>query len=108
MELCIAVATHLPTPIVLNARHTSRSFWHVFDSQQFWATRFRGGSNSSQLFEAWCLKGARDWRWLYHRTIHGHMGQRLRTRKPILGLVQHITAILELYWNRLPTELPLL
>jgi len=112
-ELCSAIVAYLPTPDVLNARRVSRSFWHVFDSQQFWASRFRGKSSErSWLFEAAeDLEGTsgikrRDWRWLYHRTVDARLGQAARNRKRVWGLIRHVADILELSWNELPSEVP--
>lgn len=106
LELCSAVAVHLPTPDALNARLASRSFWPVFSSQQFWASRFRGSSDRSWFFEARDLNDVRDWRWLYHRTTDGRIGPGLRNRKRIWGLIQDLAVILDLHWNGLPSELP--
>ncbi|KAK4652022.1 hypothetical protein QC762_607670 [Podospora pseudocomata] len=69
-ELCTAIAFYLPTQDALHARLASRSFWHLFDCQQFWASRFIGrNSDLSWLFEVrrHPYRGARDWRWLYHQ-----------------------------------------
>ncbi|KAK4244458.1 hypothetical protein C7999DRAFT_43903 [Corynascus novoguineensis] len=87
-ELCSAIAAYLETRDVLNARCASRSFWHVFHSHQFWASRFRGNSDRTWLFEFRNHKEAiKDWRWLYRRTIDG-------------------PNVLELSWTELPSELP--
>lgn len=105
VELCSAVAEYLATSDVLNARHASKSFWHVFHDQQFWASRFWGGLDRSWLFEVRDNNIAgRDWRSLYHRTADSHIGQRLRNRKRIWALIQHATAILELHWGEHPSE----
>ncbi|KAK4032771.1 hypothetical protein C8A01DRAFT_40772 [Parachaetomium inaequale] len=98
VELCSAIAGHLPTRDALNARLASRSFWHLFDSQQFWASRFKGrNSDRSWLFEAPGLnKGARDWHFLYRRTADSHLGQGLRNRKRIWGLAQDLAVRLGL------------
>ncbi|KAK3294182.1 uncharacterized protein B0H64DRAFT_400073 [Chaetomium fimeti] len=113
-ELCSAIAAYLPTPDVLNARRASRSFWLIFDSQQFWASRFKGkASERSWLFEvAQDLEtsggvGGRDWRWLYHRTLDAHLEPGVRNRKRIWGLVQHVADISTLSWNELPVVLPI-
>ncbi|KAH6845721.1 hypothetical protein B0I37DRAFT_447567 [Chaetomium sp. MPI-CAGE-AT-0009] len=105
MELCSVVAEYLPTSDVLNSRHASRSFWHVFHSEQFWVSRFRGNSDRSWLFEVRdCKTASRDWRWLYHCTADRHIGQGLRNRKRIWALIQHLAPILELHWSELPCE----
>jgi hypothetical protein len=120
-ELCSAVAARLPTNDVLNARFASRSFWNVYDSQQFWASRFRGAdSERSWLFEATQQQPKntrtsrgngtaiprRDWRWLYHRTTDARLGPAARNRKRVWALIQHVVKILDLSWNELPTDLP--
>ena len=115
-ELCSAVAVCLSTDDVLNARLASRSFWNVYDSQQFWASRFRGAdSERSWLFGAMEQpKGTgtgtgiphRDWRWLYHRTTGARLGPAARNRRRVWALVQHLVKILDLSWNELPAELP--
>jgi hypothetical protein len=113
-ELCSAVAAYLPTPSVLNARRASRSFWLVFDSQHFWASRFKGNaSERAWLFEvAQDLEvpggiGRRDWRWLYHRTLDSRLGPGARNRTRIWRLIQHVADLLALSWNELPLNMPL-
>ena len=102
VELCSAIAEFLLTPDALNARQASRSFWHVFYSQQFWASRFRGDSDRSWLFEALDHNDSgRDWRWLYHCTTESQIGPGLRNRKRIWGLIQHLAVIVELRWIQL-------
>ncbi len=114
-ELCTAIAAFLPTADVLSARLASRSFWNMFDSQQFWASRFRGlTSERSWLFEAAQElertggTRRRDWRWLYHRTTDAHLGPAAKNRKRVWGLIQHVAEILELSWswNDMPSDLP--
>ncbi|KAH6637196.1 hypothetical protein F5144DRAFT_209027 [Chaetomium tenue] len=105
LELCSVVAEYLPTSDVLNARHASRSFWHVFHDQQFWASRFRGGLDRSWLFEVRDDKTAsRNWCSLYRRTIDSHIEVGLRERKRIWAFIQHIAPILELKWGEVPSE----
>ena len=101
-ELCAEIATYLPTTDVLNARLASRAFWPTFHSQQFWGSRFRGGSDRSWLFEAWDGERARDWRWLYRRTNDAHIGPGLQNRKRIWTLILKLLDILSLRWNALP------
>ncbi|KAK4665138.1 uncharacterized protein QC763_511110 [Podospora pseudopauciseta] len=69
-ELCSVIACYLPLRDALHARLASRSFWHLFDRQQFWRSQFMGlNSELSCLFELHRdpYQGARDWRLLYHR-----------------------------------------
>ena len=105
VELCSAIAFNLPTSDALNARLASRSFWHLFDSQQFWLSRFRGSSDRSWLFEAQHTTNARDWRSLYRRTSHGRLGQGLRNRKRIWGLAQDLLPLVKLHLNGFLPEL---
>ena len=108
-ELCSAVAEYLLTPDAMNARQASRSFWHLFHSQQFWASRFRGMSDRSWLFEAHNHNSAgRDWRWLYRCTTDSQIGPGLRNRKRIWALIQHLTGIVELQWSQLSSVVPAL
>lgn len=107
VELCSAIAEYLPTPDVLNARLASKSFWQVFYSQQFWASRFRGSPDRSWLFEAVNQKGAtsRDWRWLYRCTVDHRLGRALQNRKRIWHLIQRVAVLVELRWNQPPAGL---
>ncbi|KAK4238745.1 hypothetical protein C8A03DRAFT_33205 [Achaetomium macrosporum] len=105
VELCSAIAEYLSTADALNARLPSRAFWHLFGSQQFWASRFKGNSDRSWLFEVRNQKNARDWRWLYHRTTNGRIGKGLQNRRLIWGLIRDLTAILELRWSDLASGL---
>ncbi|TKW48683.1 hypothetical protein CTA1_11015 [Colletotrichum tanaceti] len=98
-EIRSVIAMNLPTPDFLNLRLASRVFWTVFDSQQFWASRFRDVSDRSWLFEA--RDGAqppRDWRWLYRRTNDARIGPGLRNRVRIWNLAQKIVEILGFRW----------
>ena len=106
VELCLAIADCLSVPDILNARLASRSFWHTFYSQQFWASRFRGGSDRSWLFEARDRGTDRDWRQLYHCTNKARLGLALRNRQRIWGLIQHISSILDLQWIQPSSEPP--
>ncbi|KAK4096379.1 hypothetical protein N658DRAFT_519244 [Parathielavia hyrcaniae] len=84
-----SIAVLLPTADVLRARLASRAFWPIFDSQQFWASRFRGPLPAAD----------RDWRWLYRRTTDNYLGPGLRNRRRIWALVQMVVYILALVWN---------
>jgi len=108
-ELCDAIAAHLPTRDALNARLASRSFWPMFHSQPFWASRFRRNHwerswlfEATQELEATGGVGRRDWRWLYHRTANARLGPGLWNRKRIWPLVQDVAGILHLSWNEVP------
>ncbi len=104
IELCLAIAHYLPTSDVLNVRRASRAFWPTFHDQQFWASRFGEASDRSWFFEVEGRKGhGKDWRWLYHRTAHARLGDGLRNRKRIWGVIQHMVPLLGLQSIRLPT-----
>ncbi|KAH6632487.1 hypothetical protein F5144DRAFT_534042 [Chaetomium tenue] len=115
VELRSAIATYLSTPDALNTRRASPSFWFIFDSQQFWASRFKGTvSERSWLFEAVSgstargVVGHRDWRGLYKRTADARLAEGTRNRKRIWDLIiQHMVDVLALSWNELPDEVPL-
>ncbi len=103
-ELCAAIAMRLPTTDVLNARLASRSFWFIFHSQQFWASRFKGPSAE----RPWLLdvreptlrsNVSRDWCWLYRRAGS------LQNRQRIWGLIRGVVDLVSLVWNELPLDL---
>jgi hypothetical protein len=106
-ELCAAIAMLLPTADVLAARLASQAFWPVFDSQQFWASRFRPpAAVRSWLFET--RHGSpSDWRWLYRQTTRDiHLSGGLRNRRRIWGLAEQVLELLALAWNNLPPAMP--
>ncbi|KAH6856678.1 hypothetical protein B0I37DRAFT_334220 [Chaetomium sp. MPI-CAGE-AT-0009] len=108
-ELCVAIATFLPTVDMFRARLASRAFWPVFYSQQFWASRFKGplpAGDRFWLFETRYISLPRDWRWLYRRTNDIYLSPSLRNRRRVWGLVQQVVDILALVWNELPPCLP--
>lgn len=105
VELCSAIAFNLPTTDALNARLASKSFWHLFDSQQFWASRFKGSLDRSWLFEAHNITDALDWRSLYRRTSHERLGHGLQNRERVWGLIQGLSPLLELHLDRPSSEL---
>lgn len=71
-EICITIASNLPTMDALNARRASRSFLSIFYSQQFWASRFETNADRSWIFESQEWGKAHDWIWLYRRTNKAH------------------------------------
>ncbi|CCF34188.1 F-box domain-containing protein [Colletotrichum higginsianum] len=97
-EIRSVIAMYLPTLDVLNLRLASRVFWTVFDSQQFWASRFRDVSDRSWLFEARDSAQPRDWRWLYRRTNDARIGPGLRNRVRIWNLAQKVVETLSFHW----------
>jgi hypothetical protein len=106
VEICSAIAMLLPTSDALNARLASRSFWHLFGSQQFWLSRFRRDADRPWLFEARRPGAVRDYRWLYRLTAPGRLSPGLRKRKRVWDLVQLLVPLLELRFDEYPTELP--
>ncbi len=112
-ELCWAIAAHLPTTDLLNARLASRSFWAVIDTQHFWASRFSGAdSERCWLFEAARDLsapggiGRRDWCWLYHRTANARLEAASKNRRRVWNLIRPVADIMDLSWNELPPKLP--
>lgn len=96
VELCLAIASCLPTSDALHARMVSRAFWPVFYDQQFWATRFQPDSvDRSWLFE---LRGEQylDWRWLYRQTNKSRLSSALSNRRRVWTLIEHMAKIVEL------------
>lgn len=96
VELCLSIASCLPTSDALHARMASRAFWPIFYDQQFWANKFQpGGMDRSWLFE---VHGKRclDWRRLYRYTQNFRLSPALRNRKRVWALVQHVSRILDL------------
>ncbi|KAG7053494.1 F-box domain-containing protein [Colletotrichum scovillei] len=85
-ELRSAIAIFLPTLDVLNLRLASRSFWTIFNSQQFWASRFKHKSDRSWLLESQDGAQPRDWRWL------------LQNRIRVWNLAQKVVAALDFQW----------
>ncbi|TDZ10344.1 hypothetical protein C8034_v012152 [Colletotrichum sidae] len=97
-ELRWLVAMYLPTHDALNLRLASPVFWDIFDSQQFWASRFAGDSERSWLFEARNNTQFRDWRWLYRRTSDARIGLGLQNRVRVWKLAQRIVDMLDFRW----------
>lgn len=96
-EIRTAVAEYLVTSDVYNLRAASRSFWHVFYSQQFWKSRFTFlHPDRSWLFEALDDNQIRDWRYLYRRTSNLSSYPALQNRKRIWPLAIRILDILSL------------
>lgn len=98
-ELCVAIATWLPTTDALRSRYVSRAFWPIYYIQQFWASRFRIFSERAWLFEARDDETSHDWRWLYHRTNDTRIGLSLQNRKRIWGLLAELQELLRLQWH---------
>ncbi|KAH6624073.1 hypothetical protein B0J18DRAFT_427196 [Chaetomium sp. MPI-SDFR-AT-0129] len=109
-ELCSAIASYLPTRDALNVRLASRSFWHIYYSQQFWASRFAEAGERSWFYEVRERHGQRpweaDWRWIYRRTGYTRLSPGLRNRARIWELILGLVPVLNLGWADLPDPLP--
>lgn len=99
-ELRIAISKYLPTADFLNGRLALRGLWDIFDSQQFWATRFLGHkAERSWVFESYDLVGStHDWRFLYKQTSDAFVSQSssLRNRSRVWQLARRLRSILSL------------
>ncbi|KAI9154959.1 F-box domain-containing protein [Paramyrothecium foliicola] len=99
-EIRIRIATFLPTTDALQIRLASKSFWHIFYSQHFWASRFVDGGERSWLFELSNVRSGtpKDWRWLYRQTNEAHTTSchALQNRKRVWNVCKQIEALLEL------------
>lgn len=98
-EILIQIALSLPTADALNARLASKGFWGIFDSDQFWVSRFKGYAERSWLFETNQIDAFRDWRWLYHRTNRANLGSApaVQNRRRVWDLAQKVVGI----WRQL-------
>lgn len=94
-EIRTVIANYLVTSDALSLRTASRSFWHIFYSQQFWKSRFvLHHSDRSWLFEALDGNVIRDWRYLYRRTSNLYSSPALQNRRRIWPLAIRILDIL--------------
>ncbi|KAG6355132.1 hypothetical protein INS49_004213 [Diaporthe citri] len=106
-ELRAAIATHLSTADFFNGRLALRGLGDIFNSQQFWATRFlEDAAERSWIFESHQLFGhALDWHFLYKRTSDTHLSQSggIRNRRRVWELALRLKTILSLNpLDRLP------
>lgn len=96
-ELCLAIASYLPTSDALCLRLVSRAFHSVFHDQQFWASRFWPGSaDRSWLWEVQG-QGALNWRLLYRETHLSRLSPALGNRRRIWTLIEHMASIFSLH-----------
>lgn len=107
-ELRSAIAAYLPTADFLNGRLALRGLGEIFDSQQFWATRFLGHvAERSWFFESYQPFGhTPDWRFLYKHTSDAHLSQSggMRNRRRVWELALRLKTVLSLNpLDRLPT-----
>ncbi|EFY97487.2 F-box domain-containing protein [Metarhizium robertsii ARSEF 23] len=105
-EICLEIASHLPTVDAFSARRAVRSFIPIFNSNQFWASRFRAGADRCWLFESREWDKTSDWRWLYHRTNTAHRDEGMQNRERVWKLIQQVWRTVCLRGNDLPV-LPL-
>jgi hypothetical protein len=107
-EICVLVASYLPTSDVLSLRRAVRSFVAIFHRPQFWATRFTLGGDRSWVFESMAWEKASDWRWIYRLTNNSHQSGGMRNRKRVWKLAQTLQDILTLRTSNtlIPTNTP--
>ncbi|KAI1879457.1 hypothetical protein JX265_002411 [Neoarthrinium moseri] len=105
-EIRTRIALLLSTADALSTRLASKSFWYIFDSHQFWLSRFKGNSERSWLFEAKQIDNFRDWRWLYRRTNSANLAPSpmIQNRRRVWDLAQNVTDI----WLQLKVNAALL
>lgn len=99
-ELRTVIAAYLPTPDFLTGRLALRGLGDIFDSQQFWATRFLGhAAERSWFFETNEPFGHKpDWRFLYKQTSDAHLSQSggMRNRRRVWELAIRLKTVLAL------------
>ncbi|KAH9906634.1 hypothetical protein F4778DRAFT_722782 [Xylariomycetidae sp. FL2044] len=97
-EIRTRIAMYLTTIDVLSLRRASMSFWFIFHTQQFWASRFMNGAERSWLFEAQEFEKSRDWRSLYRLTNNARTesSDSINNRKRVWALSQRIIDVLSL------------
>lgn len=96
LEIITSISLRLPTVDYLNARLALRSFYPVFYTQQFWASRFLPNADRSWVFESPNWEVACDWLWLYRRTANGSPG--MKNRERMWRLVEKVKGMLRLEW----------
>jgi hypothetical protein len=96
LEIITSISLCLPTKDYLNARLALRSFYPVFYTQQFWASKFLPDADRSWVFESRNWGTACDWLWLYRRTANGSSG--MKNRERVWRLVEKVKEILRLEW----------
>lgn len=95
-ELREKIAIYLPTSDALNLRRTSSAFLALFNSQTFWASKFRPWGERDFFFEVRDRHEPRDWLELYRATGSSQCSPGLRNRRRIWPLVQQLSQILSL------------
>lgn len=96
LEIITSISLCLPTKDYLNARLALRSFYTVFYTQQFWASKFLLNADRSWVFESQNWGMACDWLWLYRRTANGSPG--MKNRERVWRLVENVKEILRSEW----------
>jgi hypothetical protein len=96
LEIITAISMYLPTVDYLNTRLALPSFYPVFYTQKFWASRFLPYAERSWIFESPTGDMTCDWLWLYRCTVNGSPG--MKNRKRIWQVIEKIRGILDLEW----------
>lgn len=114
-EICSTIAEFLSIKDVVNTRLASRAFWHVFQQQGFWATRFASWGERGWLSEvdeyigtsAIDKPGSRftDWRKLYEHTRASRLDPRFSNRARIWDHATNILNATSLTWGDGAAEL---
>jgi hypothetical protein len=97
------IASYLPTTDFFRLRLISRGFYDIFWCQSFWKTRFWPDAERGFLFEFRHMKGPRDWRALYRRTITSRLPPGLQNKKRVWKLARALKDILDLEWMDTPS-----
>lgn len=97
LEIIMSISIYLPTVDYLNARLALRSFYPVFHTQKFWASRFLPNAERSWVFESQDWAMTCDWLWLYRRTADGSPG--MKNRERVWRLVKKVEHLLRLKWT---------
>ena len=100
VEVRSLITFELTTEDALNLRKSSRAFYFLFESQQFWASRIRrnGKRSCRWLFEAENIPGPLDWRQICRNILGPNRPPELWNRERIwdhIEMVQDILALSE-------------
>ncbi|KAK2597380.1 hypothetical protein QQS21_006004 [Conoideocrella luteorostrata] len=96
LEIITMISLYLPTVDYLNARLSLPSFYPVFYTQEFWASRFLLSADRSWVFESRNWEIACNWLWFYRRTANGSPS--IKNRERVWRLVEKVKKILCLEW----------
>ncbi|TWU77003.1 hypothetical protein ED733_007548 [Metarhizium rileyi] len=95
-EIIISISLCLSTVDYLSSRLALPSFYPVFYTQKFWASRFLPNADRSWVFESRNWDMACDWLWLYRRTSSA--SHRMKNRERVWRLIEKVKPILDLQW----------